>query len=81
MIGDGRPYNTALLVLDPDFAPPWAAQHGIEGASLAALAGDERVRAAVAGGRRRRQREALARRADQALHDRRAATGRPAATS
>ena len=23
-IGDGRPYNTALIVLDSDFAPQWA---------------------------------------------------------
>ena len=47
VIGDARPYNTALIVLDADFGPAWAAQHGIEGADLAALAGDERVRAAV----------------------------------
>ena len=31
VIGDGRRYNTALLVLDPDFAPAWAARQGIEG--------------------------------------------------
>ena len=37
-IGDGRPYNTALIVLDADFAPAWAAQHGIEDTSLEALA-------------------------------------------
>ncbi|MDQ6806341.1 MAG: long-chain fatty acid--CoA ligase [Actinomycetota bacterium] len=30
--GDRRPYNTALIVLDADFAPQWAAQHGIEAA-------------------------------------------------
>jgi long-subunit acyl-CoA synthetase (AMP-forming) len=46
VIGDGRPYNTALIVLDADFAPAWAAQQGIEG-DLAALSRDERVRAAV----------------------------------
>jgi long-chain acyl-CoA synthetase len=46
-IGDGRPYNTALIVLDPDFAPAWAATQGIEASSLEALAHDERVRAAV----------------------------------
>jgi long-chain acyl-CoA synthetase len=46
-IGDRRPYNTALLVLDADFAPAWAAQHGIEDTSLESLAADERVRAAV----------------------------------
>jgi long-subunit acyl-CoA synthetase (AMP-forming) len=46
-IGDRRPYNTALIVLDADFAPAWAAQQGIEDTSLEALARDERVRAAV----------------------------------
>jgi long-chain acyl-CoA synthetase len=46
-IGDRRPYNTALLVLDADFAPAWAAQQGIEESSLQSLANDERVRAAV----------------------------------
>lgn len=45
-IGDAKPYNTALIVLDADFAPAWAAQNGVEG-SLEELAGDERVRAAV----------------------------------
>ena len=47
VIGDARPYNTALIVLDADFGPAWAAQQGIEGADLGALARDERVRAAV----------------------------------
>jgi long-subunit acyl-CoA synthetase (AMP-forming) len=46
VIGDGRPYNTALIVLDSDFAPAWAAQQGIEG-DLPVLARDERMRAAV----------------------------------
>jgi long-chain acyl-CoA synthetase len=46
-IGDMRPYNTALIVLDPDFAPMWAQGQGIEDATLEQLAGDERVRAAV----------------------------------
>ncbi len=46
-IGDGRPYNTALIVLDADFAPAWASGQGIEHASFEALAEDERVRAAV----------------------------------
>ena len=49
VIGDARPYNTALIVLDSDFGPAWAAQQGIEG-DLAALARDERVRAAVQSG-------------------------------
>ena len=47
VIGDARPYNTALIVLDPDFAPAWAAQQGIDAATPEALARDERVRAAV----------------------------------
>jgi long-chain acyl-CoA synthetase len=49
-IGDMRPYNTALIVLDADFAPMWAAQHGIEDTTLESLAGDERIREAVAEG-------------------------------
>jgi long-chain acyl-CoA synthetase len=43
-IGDGRPYNTALIALDPDFAPAWAGQNGIEETSLDALKDDEKVR-------------------------------------
>jgi long-subunit acyl-CoA synthetase (AMP-forming) len=38
VIGDARPYNTALIVLDADLAPAWAAQQGIEDTDLAALA-------------------------------------------
>ena len=47
VIGDGRPYNTALIVLDADFAPALAAQMGLEGKSLAELADEEQMRAAV----------------------------------
>jgi len=50
VIGDRRPFNTALIVLDADFAPAWAAQQGIEDASLEALAQNEHVREAVAQG-------------------------------
>ena len=46
-IGDRRPYNTALLVLDPDGAAAWAASHGMDGADPVALAADPRVRAAL----------------------------------
>jgi long-chain acyl-CoA synthetase len=49
-IGDRRPYNVALLTLDPDYAPVWARQQGIEDASLEALAADERLIAAVQAG-------------------------------
>jgi long-subunit acyl-CoA synthetase (AMP-forming) len=48
VIGDRRPYNTALVVLDADGAPAFAATQGVEGASLDELAADERIRAAVA---------------------------------
>ena len=55
-IGDRRPYNTALIVLDADFAPAWAAQQGIEDV-LARVAGARAARArGRAGGRRRGQR-------------------------
>jgi long-chain acyl-CoA synthetase len=47
VIGDARPYNTALVVLDSDFAPAFAAQQGLEGRSLEDLAEEEAVRAAV----------------------------------
>jgi long-subunit acyl-CoA synthetase (AMP-forming) len=50
VIGDARPFNTALIVLDPDFGPAWAAQNGVDGGSFEALAADERVRAAVQAG-------------------------------
>jgi long-subunit acyl-CoA synthetase (AMP-forming) len=50
VIGDGRPYNTALIVLDSDFGPAWAAQQGIAETDLATLARDERLRAAVQAG-------------------------------
>ncbi len=46
-IGDGRRYNTALIVLDADFAPQWAAQQGIEDSALEQLAHAEPMIAAV----------------------------------
>jgi long-subunit acyl-CoA synthetase (AMP-forming) len=46
-IGDRRPYNVALVVLDPDACGAFAAQHGIEDGSPAALARDERVQSAI----------------------------------
>jgi long-subunit acyl-CoA synthetase (AMP-forming) len=48
VIGDGRSFNTALIVLDSDFAPAWAKQQGVEETALEKLAVDERVREAVA---------------------------------
>jgi len=49
VIGDRRPYNTALLVLDADYAPIWAQQRGIE-ADFADLAARPEVVAAVQAG-------------------------------
>ena len=49
-IGDMRPYNVALLVLDPDISAQWAQQHGLPNASAAVLAQDPGVHAEVARG-------------------------------
>ena len=49
-IGDGRPYNTALLVFDADSVGPYAAQRGLPDASPATLAADPEVVAAIAAG-------------------------------
>jgi long-subunit acyl-CoA synthetase (AMP-forming) len=49
-IGDGRLYNVALITLDPDAAAAWAAAHGLEGASMAELAANPQLCAAVADG-------------------------------
>jgi long-subunit acyl-CoA synthetase (AMP-forming) len=47
VIGDGRPYNTALVVLDADYAPVWAEQQGLAARSLEDLACEPAVREAV----------------------------------
>lgn len=49
-IGDGRPYNTALMVFDADSVGPYAAQHGLPDASPAALASHPEVIAKIAAG-------------------------------
>ena len=46
VFGDDRPYVVALIVLDHELAPAWAARNGI-GGDLAALAADERVLAEI----------------------------------
>jgi long-chain acyl-CoA synthetase len=46
-IGDSRKFISALLVLDPDVAPTWAATHGKQGMSLAELARDPQVIEAI----------------------------------
>ena len=49
-IGDNRKFVSALLVLDPDTAALWARSNGMEGMSLAELAGREEVLAAIQAG-------------------------------
>jgi len=46
-IGDAKPYNVALITLDPDVAPAFAQQNGIEDASFESLSQNEKVVAAV----------------------------------
>jgi long-subunit acyl-CoA synthetase (AMP-forming) len=46
-VGDGRPYNVALLVLDPDAVPVFARAQGLEGVTAAELAAREDVRAVL----------------------------------
>jgi long-chain acyl-CoA synthetase len=49
-IGDRRPYNVALIVLDPDVAASFAASHGLADSSLEALASEPAVLEEVAAG-------------------------------
>jgi long-chain acyl-CoA synthetase len=48
-IGDQRPFVSALVVLDPDVAPQWAAANGIEFTTLEALADEPAVIAEIEG--------------------------------
>lgn len=48
-IGDARPYNTALIVLDAESAAPHAAQRGLADSSEA-LAADPELIAQIAAG-------------------------------
>ena len=47
VIGDRRAYLTALIVLDGEVAPVWARSKGIEGTSIAELAGNPEVVAEI----------------------------------
>jgi long-chain acyl-CoA synthetase len=49
-IGDQRKYCSALLVLDPEVAPVWAAKNGKDAMSVVELAADPEVIAAVQAG-------------------------------
>ncbi len=46
VIGDRRPFVSALVALDPDVAPVWAAEHGLD-PDLTALAAAPEVRAEI----------------------------------
>ncbi len=46
-IGDGRRYNTALIVLDADFAPAWAARSGLQDRTLEQLADEPALLAEI----------------------------------
>lgn len=46
-IGDNRPYNTALIVLDPESLPVWAAAQGSTASTPEELSKDERLLAAI----------------------------------
>ncbi len=47
VIGEGRPFISALVVLDPEVAPGWASRHGIRATSLVELADHPEVREEV----------------------------------
>jgi long-subunit acyl-CoA synthetase (AMP-forming) len=49
-IGDARAYNVALLVLDPDVVPAFAAAHGLDGTDLAMFAREPEVLAEIEAG-------------------------------
>ena len=46
-IGDSKPFNVALLTLDPDSAPAFAQANGIDDTSVDSLSADEKVLEAV----------------------------------
>ena len=50
VIGDARAYNTALVVLDADYAPAWAESRGLGRRGLEELSRDAAVRAEVQAG-------------------------------
>ena len=49
-IGDSRPYNVALIVLDPDASAAFASQHGLPDASVEAMASEPAVLEEIAAG-------------------------------
>ncbi len=67
VIGDRRPFISALLVLDPEVAPAWAANLGMATTDLVALASEPVVLEEIAAERRRGERAVRARRTGQAV--------------
>jgi long-subunit acyl-CoA synthetase (AMP-forming) len=49
-VGDGRPYNVALIVLDPDASAAFAAQHGLSDLSPETMAREQAVLDEVSAG-------------------------------
>ncbi|PXX59280.1 long-subunit acyl-CoA synthetase (AMP-forming) [Nocardia tenerifensis] len=47
VIGEQRPFNTALLMLDPDLAAAYAQRHNLAGTTVAELARDPEILAAI----------------------------------
>lgn len=47
VIGDRRPFLSALLTLDPEVAPKWAKEQGVEFDDVTDLADNEKIQAAV----------------------------------
>ncbi|MDQ5816444.1 MAG: AMP-binding protein, partial [Actinomycetota bacterium] len=43
VIGDRRPFLTAIITLDEEKAPVWAKEHGVDASDVAGIAGDERT--------------------------------------
>ena len=64
-IGDARPYNVALITLDPDFAPGWAQKRGYRQPPSMRSPADEQAVAAVEEGDRAANEQTGTRRADQ----------------
>jgi long-chain acyl-CoA synthetase len=47
VVGDDRPFISALVTIDPDAFPAWAEEHGKEGKQIADLVDDEDLRTEV----------------------------------
>ena len=47
VVGDGKPFIAALVTLDEEMYPTWAANHGLDGVSFAAARTDEQVLAEI----------------------------------